>query len=149
MRQWSFISGGSSGGSGISIYANTAALPATGTDGLIVSVLSNRKFYAWNASKSKWVVVAGEGTFLGRVNQSSIGSGAQTLAVVFSEVMPSINYSLLATIRNVTDADPIMLQIVSTVRATTGFTVTFNAPTDTANYVLEWAVSEDAPEEFP
>lgn len=138
---------GGGGGQGITVYNTVLDLPVAGADGVPVSVLSTRKLYAWNAVKGKWVVIGGEGAFIGRVNQTAIPNATQTLAVTFSEVMPSTEYSLFATIRNTTDTDPIWLQIVQTVRSVSGFTVVFNAPTDSSNYVLEWGVSSDSPEE--
>lgn len=144
-----YSSGLGGGGQGISIYNFLINIPAAAADGTIIYVLETRKIYSYNATKLKWVVVGGEGAMIGRVNQTSIPSSTQTIAITFSEAMPSSNYSLLTNIFNGTDANPIFLQVVGTIKSTTGFTVTFNAPTDSANYVLDWAVSADAPEEYP
>jgi len=141
------LGGGS--GSGIDIFPTVPDLPVSAPDGQVVFVQSTRKLYAFNVAKMKWVVVGGEGAMIGRVNQTAIPNATQTMAVVFGEVMPSTEYSILTNIVNTTDTDPIWLQVVSTIKSTTGFTVYFNAPTDTANYVLEWACPEDAPEEVP
>lgn len=138
---------GGGGGQGITIYNLVSNLPVSGADGTIVYVLESRKLYSYNSVKGKWVVVGGEGAMIGRVNQTTLPISTQTIAVTFAEAMPSTNYTLLTNIINQSDVNPIFLQVVGTIKSTTGFTVTFNAPTDTANYVLEWAVSGDAPEE--
>lgn len=73
-----------------------------------------------------------------RGGAASISNGASSKAITFSSAMADTTYSIDFAIENVTDASPIFLQGVVTAKATTGFTVTFNAPTDSANYVLSW-----------
>lgn len=150
MRQFSInIGGAGSGSQGLAIYALLATLPVSSTDGDVVYVLETRKIYSWNNTAGKWVVVGGEGAFIGRVEQTSIPDATQTLAVVFASNMPDTQYSLFLSIKNTTDADPIWLQAVETIKSVSGFTVVFNAPTDSANYVLEWGVAGDAKESYP
>lgn len=140
---------GGGGAEGIVIYPTVPDLPGAAGDGTVVYVLSTRKLYSYNTNKGKWVTVGGEGAMIGRVNQTAIPNATQTLAVVFSEAMPSTEYTLLTHIINEVDVDPIWLSSITTIKSTTGFTVYFNAPTDSVNYILEWAASEDAPEEVP
>lgn len=78
-----------------------------------------------------------------RAGQDAISDGSQTLSILFSTPLGDTNYSILASIINLTDVDPIFLQIVGTVKTANGFTVEFNAPADTANYVLEWLAAKD------
>lgn len=70
----------------------------------------------------------------------AIGNAASSIDVVFTTPFGSTSYMLLTNITNVTDAAPIFLQVVDTAKSSTGFTATFNAPTDTANYVLEYMI---------
>lgn len=70
----------------------------------------------------------------------AIGSAASSKAVTFTTDYGSTNYVVLTSITNVTDATPIFLQVVVTAKSSSGFTATFNAPTDTANYVLEYMI---------
>lgn len=145
MRQFAILTGGST--AVIPIYVLVADLPASGSfDGEIVYVLESRKMYSWNATDLTWTVIAGEGALIGRVNQTAIPNGAQTIAIVFTDAMPDTEYSVMSMVRNTVDTDPIYLQVINTVRATTGFTIEFNAPTDSGNYVLEWAIAGDAKE---
>lgn len=70
----------------------------------------------------------------------AIGNAASTKAVTFTTDFGSTNYAVLTSITNVTDATPIFLQVVVTAKSSSGFTATFNAPTDTANYILEYII---------
>ncbi len=80
----------------------------------------------------------GSGAFEGNIGEASISSGASSKAVVFTTPFADTSYSIIVTIQNLTDATPIFLNPVITAKSTTGFTVLFNAPTDTINYVLEY-----------
>lgn len=76
----------------------------------------------------------------GEANVVAIGSAASSIAVVFTTSFGSTNYAILYTFTNLTDPTPIFLQAITTAKSATGFTATFNAPTDTANYVLEYVI---------
>lgn len=95
-----------------------------------------------------WSAHAGSGsspdpyTQIGRAGSNAITNGQNSVSVTFSSDIGTTNYAITASIRNTTDADPIMLQIVDTAKATSGFTATFNAPADSANYFLEWSVDK-------
>tara|TARA_R110000868_G_scaffold242882_4_gene498495 strand:- start:4906 stop:6279 length:1374 start_codon:yes stop_codon:yes gene_type:complete len=67
---------------------------------------------------------------------------AITKAVTFANAnpMPSANYSLTVNIANYTDASPIRQLLTSIVKTTAGFTVEWDSPLDSANYILEWQV---------
>lgn len=68
----------------------------------------------------------------------TIGSGVATLTVTFSSVVPSTSYSVNATMQNVTDSTPQFQPVTVTAKTTSGFTVKWNANTDTANYLLNY-----------
>lgn len=71
----------------------------------------------------------------------ALSSSVQSKAVTFGTAMPDANYVLDFCFQNTTDSDPIMLQGMITAKSTTGFTVSFNAPTDSANYKMNWKAS--------
>lgn len=73
----------------------------------------------------------------------TIANAAQTKAVTFPVAFPNTNYTLKVEIENLTDADPIFLERVITARSLSGFTVKFNTPTDSANYVLHYEAVQD------
>lgn len=71
-------------------------------------------------------------------NTASIGNGVQFKDIVFGTAFASTSYDINFSFTNVTDTDPIFLIGIITTKSTTGFTVTFNAPTDSSNYLLEY-----------
>lgn len=75
-----------------------------------------------------------------RSGAAAIGNGASSLAVTFAVSLPNANYAVEATFENTTDATPIFLQGIITAKSAAGFTLTFNAATDTANYKLNYVV---------
>lgn len=79
-------------------------------------------------------------TLTGRVQTAAISNGASSVAVTFSSAMLNTSYGLVTSITNTTDSTPLMPQIIHTAKSTTGFTATFNAPVDSANYKLEYIV---------
>lgn len=84
----------------------------------------------------------GSGTITGRTQTATVLASVSQTAVVFSTPMSSADYTVLTSISNLVDTDPIFLQVVSIVKSTTGFTALFNAPTDSANYLLEYLVAD-------
>lgn len=81
---------------------------------------------------------SGSGNLNGVAGVSSISNGASTVSVVFTTPFADTSYAIVCYVLNVTDATPIQLTTVITTKATTGFTATLNAPTDSANYVLSY-----------
>lgn len=80
----------------------------------------------------------------GTAGRTALGSGVQTINVVFPVVRANTLYEVFCSFSNAVDIQPIFLQYVVTAMSTTGFTVIFNAPTDTANYSLMWSAIYDA-----
>lgn len=77
-----------------------------------------------------------------RAGTTAIASGATTKAIVFTNVMPSATYSVIAVLSNYTDS-PVQRQVCSPiVRTASGFTVEWENATDSANTVLEWQCME-------
>lgn len=77
------------------------------------------------------------GTLL-RAGSSPIDTASATWTVAFTSAVADTDYALAISVHNLTDASPIFLIPIVTAKTVNGFTVTFNAPTDTANYVLEY-----------
>lgn len=127
-----------SSGIGNITVATVGDLPATGILGQFALVLADNSVYVWDGTQ--WVLVGGQGNLLGHAGTTAITNGLQTCAVTFA-AMPDTTYSITATIENTVDADPIYLEIVATTKSTTGFTAEFNAPADSANYILNWKVA--------
>lgn len=73
-----------------------------------------------------------------RADREAIGDLADSIAIVFSSTIGTTDYAVQVVIENTTDANPQFLIAIVTVRTATGFTVKFNAPTDSANYVLHY-----------
>lgn len=80
-------------------------------------------------------------TIIGRAGSEAISNGAQTHTVTFSAAMVDINYAVIPSLYNSTDVDPSYLTAVVTQKTVNGFTVEFNAPVDSANYVLDYIAS--------
>lgn len=75
------------------------------------------------------------GIFAGK---ASIASAATSKAITVSTAYANTNYAITAVMINITDTNPEYIPVTVTAQATTGFTVSWNAPTPTANYVLSW-----------
>ena len=80
----------------------------------------------------------GSGVLVARASSEAIGNGIQTVNVIFSSDIGTTNYALNVSINNQIDADPIYLTAVITNKTTGGFDVELSAPTDSANYELEY-----------
>ena len=76
-----------------------------------------------------------------KAGSQAIANGASTATVTFVSPMADDQYKPNFDINNIVDADPIMLWGVITAKSAAAFTVTFNAPTDSANYILEWGAT--------
>lgn len=73
----------------------------------------------------------------------AIGNAATTAAITFGTAHADANYQVICTVENTTDVTPLVLAAIITAKATTGFTATLSAATDSANYVLNWLVVRD------
>jgi hypothetical protein len=75
---------------------------------------------------------------LERGGKVSILSGATSLSVTLSEPFADTSYLISATMMNLTDSVPDFQPILVTAQAASSFTVTWNAPMPTANYILNY-----------
>lgn len=75
-----------------------------------------------------------------RAGRQSVGSGATSVSVTFSSAIANTNYPPICTWQNTTDTHPQFQPLVITAFSTTGFTVSWNVATDTANYSINWQV---------
>lgn len=92
------------------------------------------KIVLWNDS-TKEIVQTGLEV---RQGNQTIGSGVATLSVTFATAMPNSTYALQVAMKNVTDSTPQFQPLTITAQSTTGFTVKWNANTDTANYSINY-----------
>jgi hypothetical protein len=88
---------------------------------------------------------ASTGELSGNADTVAISNGSATLSVVYPTAMPSLSYGLSLSIRNEVDGSPIFISYIITAKLTTGFTVIFNAPTDSANYFVEYLAARSLP----
>lgn len=79
----------------------------------------------------------------GRAGRTAVANGATSQAVTFSSTLGTTNYAAVCVLTNLTDANPQFQTAIPTAKTATGFTASWNAPTDSANYVLDWIVSVD------
>lgn len=73
-----------------------------------------------------------------RSNSEPIAAGLQSQAVVFSTTLGTTNYAVVANLVNLVDTDPQIQAVVVTTKTATGFTASWSAPTDSANYRLDY-----------
>lgn len=76
----------------------------------------------------------------GVANEVALSQGIATINVTFAVPQGSNNYVVNAQLVNLVDADPEFQPITITNKLNTGFTATWNMPTDTANYKLDYLV---------
>jgi len=74
----------------------------------------------------------------------AVGSGVSSKAVIINPALGSTNFSVVATISNTIDAGTQFQTPVITTKTTGGFTAKWNAPTDSANYVIEYQITNFA-----
>jgi hypothetical protein len=117
-------------------YSTTGAALAVGADGKILKANSaTATGLEWGDAPVANVIRAG---------RAAIATATSTSVVTFSTALANTNYAVNHTFENTTDTDPIFLQAMITAKSTTGFTATFNAPTDSANYVMNWQAIANA-----
>lgn len=80
-------------------------------------------------------------SLIGRSGQVNLNNGVDSIAVIFTTPLASSNYSVVVTLQNTADADPIWLIPLVTAQSNTGFTASFNAATDSVNYRLNYLVA--------
>lgn len=73
-----------------------------------------------------------------RADNLPLAQGVTSATVVFSSALPDTNYAIMALLGNAVDSIPDFQPVTVVSKSTTGFTVKWNDPTDSANYVLNW-----------
>ena len=86
-----------------------------------------------------WVQLGSGGPAV-RANSVAITNATSSVVVTYSSTIGSTNYAVTCTMRNIVDTSPEFQPITITAKSATGFTATWNAPVDTANYFLEYTV---------
>lgn len=84
-------------------------------------------------------------TLSGMAGRDSILAGVTSHQVNFSAPRLNVNYAVQFSFMNLVDPFPIFLQGIVTSISVAGFTITFNAPTDTGNYFLNWSIIDETP----
>lgn len=115
------------------------------------TVISVNGFTAtWNASLDSanyvinYMVIPTQSSSTAQSGTVALGSGVNSAVVPFSTSMADTSFSVLAILANVTDVSPQFQDVTVTAIATTGFTGTWNAATDSANYILHYIAFENA-----
>lgn len=78
-----------------------------------------------------------------RAGVVALSSGALTGTVTFSSAFGSTNYRIAVTMINTIDGTVQFQPLTVTAKSTSGFTVSFNAATDSANYSVEYIATLD------
>lgn len=76
--------------------------------------------------------------FSGRADgtANTISAGATSKVVTFSSTLGTANYAVTPYFKNTVDANPQYQPINISAQSATGFTASWNSPTDSANYIL-------------
>lgn len=77
-----------------------------------------------------------------RSGRASVGLGVTSVVVTFATALPDTNFIVNPTWQNTTDSFPQHQIVIITAFSTTGFTAAWSAPTDTANYSINWLVMQ-------
>jgi len=72
--------------------------------------------------------------------RQAIASGVSQVTVTFASELGNTDYTINAALENTVDSPPAIYAFIITSKATTGFTATLAGTTESANYVLDWAV---------
>jgi len=123
-----------------SASAANRILTGSGAD---ITVKNNASIWLYkDTALDRWRIVGGSGGSGGlAAGTDSISNGVSSHNVTFSSTLLTSAYVVSIAITNLTDADPIFINYVVTAKSTTGMTVKFNTPTDSANYKLEYSIN--------
>jgi len=84
---------------------------------------------------------SGSGPNNSRAGEAPISSNATSITVTFSTPVTSPVYDVLVDMVNLVDPDPQYQQVIVTNKTVNGFTVQWNAPTDSGNYAIDYIVA--------
>lgn len=122
---------------GITLEPQTGSDPV-GRDGDVYYNDTLGKFRKFE--NGSWTDLGGSSANNGRSGNDSISSGVSQTTITFSSPLPTSNYVVMAEMNNIVDASPQFQTIQVTNKTVNGFTVKWNANTDTANYTLAYIV---------
>lgn len=105
-----------------------------------VDKFAGRLFYNTVDERAKTFDTSGNLREIGvdRSGVQALSSGVGSILITFTNAMHTADYSISWSIKNITDSDPIFIQGIVTAQSASGFTITFNTDTDSANYVLHY-----------
>lgn len=73
-----------------------------------------------------------------RAGSQTVSSGSTSQAITYGATLGGTSYSVVVTFLNTVDANPQFQPITVIAKSATGFTASWNAPTATANYVIQY-----------
>jgi hypothetical protein len=114
-------------------------------DGTIGITINNDLFFGANTISGTGDIYAGNLRETGnyKAGRTALALNDTSKAVAFGGAYGDTNYTIGICLTNTTDSPPAIYGWVVTVKATTGFTVSFSGPIDSNNYVLEWTAIHD------
>ena len=118
------------------IYENATPAPTRlpiGSTGQVLTVVGGLP--AWATSTTATLTSLGV-----RAGSQAVSSSSTSQAVTFSSTLGTTSYAISACFVNTTDTNPQFQPITVTVQSATGFTATWNDPTATANYSIQYQV---------
>jgi len=77
--------------------------------------------------------------------QVSVGTGANSIVINFAMAQADLNYSVHKSWFNSTDAYPQFQEILISNKTLNSVTLLWNAPTDTANYKIDYSIHRHNP----
>lgn len=112
-----------------------------------INTLEKAKFIDYNGDVCLRVVVMNPiagGDSIKNHGVENIINGLDYVTIVFDTAMLNTGYCPLISFESIDD-DPIFLNYVIKEKTTTGMTVKLNAPVNSNNYFMSWAVLEVTP----
>lgn len=129
------------------VAANVAVpAPVSATIPICYFIVSNVSGTIQNIVQNQIFQIAAGGGGSGGSQQSgfaqevALNLGDTSVSVSFPSALPGVNYIVLANFVNLIDGTPQFQEVTTTQKLTTGFTATWNAPLDSANYRLSYIV---------
>lgn len=111
-----------------------------GNDGDVYYNTVLGKFRKYEAGAWTNLDTVGGGGSAWTAASENILSGASNKVISFSSAQPDTAFIVFAQLENTVDASPLFQQVEIIAKSTTGFTASWNMPTDTANYKLSYVI---------
>ena len=130
------IDHGSIGGLGDDDH--TQYVPVDGSRGFTATVSGVTPVAGYDLTTKDYV----DGVTSAIHGRQSLGNGVSVVSPSFSD-LGHTNYTVNATLENITDSPPSIYAFIVSARSSSGFTITLMGDTDSANYVLNWSIVLD------